>query len=130
MVCSTKKTPVIMNPLLGIYNYLLGKLTPSFYLASCRAYWIAFSTSAPDAACSFAIGTAITIPLVDPRDKLASESFKQHQNIGTNLSLKNATNFKETINRYKLQFLSEDLLIIPCHRGKWQKQSKPGIDCK
>ena len=55
---------------------------------------MAFSTSAPDAACSFAIGTAITIPLVDPRDKLASESFKQHQNIGTNLS-KNATNFKD-----------------------------------
>ena len=47
---------------------------------------MAFSTSAPDAACSFAIGTAITIPLVDPRDKLASESFKQHQNIGTHLS--------------------------------------------
>ena len=68
---------------------------------------MAFSTSAPDAACSFAIGTAITIPLVDPRDKLASESFKQNQNIGTHLS-KNATNFKETINRYKLQLLSED----------------------
>ena len=68
---------------------------------------MAFSTSAPDAACSFAIGTAITIPLVDPRDKLASESFKQHQNISTQVS-KNATNFKETINRYKLQFLSED----------------------
>lgn len=69
---------------------------------------MAFSTSAPDAACSFAIGTAITIPLVDPRDKLASESFKQHQNISTHLS-KNATNFKETINRHKLQlFLSED----------------------
>ena len=47
-------------------------ITNNKYLASCKAFWIAFSMISPDAASFLEIGTAKTIPLLDFSDKFAS----------------------------------------------------------